>query len=75
MKKYLLIILLFTFLNGFAQDFNQEWREVIQLELDGKIKSAHEKVNLIYKKAKRKNVEDQIIKCFFYQFKMKMHKP
>ena len=69
MKKYLLIILLFTFLNGFAQDFNQEWREVIQLELDGKIKSAHEKVNLIYKKAKRKNVEDQIIKCFFYQSK------
>ena len=69
MKKYLLFFLLFAFAKCFSQDFKTEWREVIQFELDGKIKSAHEKVNDIYKKAKRKNIDDQIIKCFFYQSK------
>lgn len=69
MKKYLLILFLFTFVHSFSQDFKNEWREVVQFELDGKIKSAHEKVNAIYKKAKRKNIDDQVIKCFFYQSK------
>lgn len=69
MKKLLLILFLFTFMHGFSQDFKNEWREVVQFELDGKIKSAHEKVNAIYKKAKRKNLDDQVIKCFFYQSK------
>lgn len=69
MKKYLLFFILFAFAKCFSQDFKTEWREVIQFELDGKIKSAHEKVNDVYKKAKRKNIDDQIIKCFFYQSK------
>ncbi|WP_026976987.1 MG2 domain-containing protein [Flavobacterium tegetincola] len=69
MKKLLLFILFFTLSFGFAQDFQQEWREVIQFELDGKVKSASSLVDEIYIKAKRKNLEDQIIKCFFYQSK------
>ena len=69
MKKLLLFILFFTISSGFAQDFQQEWREVIQFELDGKVKSASSVVDEVYIKAKRKNVEDQIIKCFFYQSK------
>ena len=69
MKKVLLLFLLLTLSIGFAQDFKNEWREVIQLELDGKVESASKMVDKIYKKAKRKNSEDQIIKCFFYQSK------
>ncbi|WP_432671770.1 hypothetical protein [Flavobacterium sp. SM2513] len=68
-KKYILFLLLYTFAIGFSQDLKNEWRKVIQFELDGKIKSAHEKVDAIYKKAKRKDIEYQIIKCFFYQSK------
>lgn len=69
MKKNILILFLFTVAMGFSQDFKDEWREVIQYELDGKIKSASEVVDKIYKKAKRKDIDDQIIKCFFYQSK------
>lgn len=69
MKKILLFIFLFILSVGFAQDFKEDWREVIQLELDGKVESASKIVDNIYKKAKRKNSEDQIIKCFFYQSK------
>ena len=49
----------------FAQ-YEDKWKEVYQYELDGKVKSAQEKVQEIYKKTKRKNDEVQIIKCFFY---------
>ncbi|MEO5776279.1 MAG: alpha-2-macroglobulin family protein [Flavobacterium sp.] len=69
MKHLFTIALLILFSRSFAQDFKQEWKEVIQFELDGKIKSAHQAVDAIYKKAKKKKIENQIIKCFFYQSK------
>lgn len=69
MKHIYTILVFFCCSFIFAQDFKSEWKEVIQFELDGKIKSAHEVVNTIYKKAKRKKIDDQIIKCFFYQSK------
>lgn len=69
MKHIFTILVLFCCSFIFAQDFKTEWKEVIQFELDGKTKSAHEAVNAIYKKAKRKKIDDQIIKCFFYQSK------
>lgn len=69
MKYFFTLVLFLSASLIFAQDFKSEWREVIQYELDGKIKSAHEKVDEIYKRAKRKNIEEQIIKCFFYQSK------
>ncbi len=69
MKKFILLLFILSFSINYAQDFEQEWRKVIQYELDGKVKSASDEVDNIYKKAKRNNVEDQIIKCFFYQSK------
>ena len=69
MKHLYLIFLLAITSSGFAQDFKQEWKEVIQLELDGKVKSAHEVVDKIYKKAKKQKLREQVIKCFFYQSK------
>ena len=69
MKNYLLLLILLVSSIGFSQDFKNEWREVIQFELDGKVKSASEVVDKIYKKAKRKDFDDQVIKCFFYQSK------
>ena len=68
MRKILFLLILINSFNLFAQ-YEDKWKEVYQLELDGKIKSAQEKVQEIYKKAKRKNDEVQIIKCFFYQSK------
>ena len=46
--------------------FDEQWKEVYKLELDGKIQSAQKEVQEIYKKAKRQKEEVQIIKCFFY---------
>jgi TonB-dependent SusC/RagA subfamily outer membrane receptor len=69
MKNYFTILLLLITSIGFSQDFKPEWEKVIRFELDGRIKSAQEVVEKIYKKANRKKVEDQIIKCFFYQSK------
>jgi TonB-dependent SusC/RagA subfamily outer membrane receptor len=65
MRKILLLILLVNSFNLFSQ-YDDKWKEVYRYELDGKVKSAQEKVQEIYKKAKRKNDETQIIKCFFY---------
>jgi TonB-dependent SusC/RagA subfamily outer membrane receptor len=69
MKHLYTIVAFLCFSISFSQDFKPEWKEVIQFELDGKVKSAHEAVDAIYKKAKKKKIDDQIIKCFFYQSK------
>ena len=65
MRKILFFLLFVSSLNSFSQ-YDDKWKEVYRNELDGKIKSAQEEVQEIYKKAKRKNDEVQIIKCFFY---------
>lgn len=69
MKQFFTVILFAVYSIGFSQDFKSEWKEVIQFELDGKVKSAHEAVDKIYQKAKKQHLDDQIIKCFFYQSK------
>ena len=65
MRKILFLLLFVSAFNSFAQ-YDDKWKEVYKYELDGKIKSAQEEVEEIYKKAKRKKEEVQIIKCFFY---------
>ena len=65
MRKILFLLLFVSTFNSFAQ-YDDKWKEVYKYELDGKIKSAQEEVEEIYKKAKRKKEEVQIIKCFFY---------
>ena len=66
-KILLFSLLISTF--SFSQNFEEQWKEVMQLELDGKTKSADEIVTKIYKKASRKSNEPEIIKCFFYKSK------
>ena len=65
MRKILFLLLFVSSFSTFSQ-YDDKWKEVYKYELDGKIESAQEKVQEIYKKAKRKNDEVQIIKCFFY---------
>jgi TonB-dependent SusC/RagA subfamily outer membrane receptor len=68
MKKIFLLLFLVTS-TIFSQEFNDSWKKVYKYEIDGKTKTANEIVNKIYKKAKRKNDDAQIVKCFFYNSK------
>lgn len=66
MHKLITLCFLFVFTFSFCQNFEQQWKQVYNYELDGKTQSAQKEVEEIYKKAKKKNDEVQIIKCFFY---------
>lgn len=66
MRKLLTLCFLFILTFSFGQHFDNQWKEVYKYELDGKIQSAQKEVQEIYKKAKKKKDEVQIIKCFFY---------
>jgi TonB-dependent SusC/RagA subfamily outer membrane receptor len=68
MKKILFVFLLFTTIL-FAQKNGKNWSKVASYENEGKIKSANEIVDKIYKKAISRKDEVQMIKCFFYQSK------
>ncbi|CAM4057776.1 MULTISPECIES: MG2 domain-containing protein [Flavobacterium] len=70
MKKYFILLFLLICTTLFSQsNYDNEWKEVYQHELDGKTRSAYESVQKIYKKVKRKKDDIQIIKCFFYTSK------
>lgn len=66
MRKLVTLYFLFILSFSFGQNFDEQWKEVYKHELEGKIQSAHKEVQEIYKKAKKKNNEIQIVKCFFY---------
>jgi hypothetical protein len=68
MKKIVFAFLLIT-TSFYAQNYEKNWVKVIENENDGKIKSANELVDKIYKKAFAQKEEVQIIKCFFYKSK------
>lgn len=68
MKNILFVFLLFS-MTLFAQQNDKKWQKVIDLENEGKIKSASEIVSKIYKKAVLDKDELQIIKSFFYHSK------
>ncbi|MBK0370969.1 alpha-2-macroglobulin family protein [Flavobacterium agrisoli] len=70
MKKLLCFFLLITSVI-FGQNFDKNWQKVIDYENLGKIKSANQEVEKIYKKAYNKKNEPQIIKTFFYRSKYK----
>lgn len=65
-KKVYLVFLIFCLNFGYSQDYSDQWKNVYKYELDGQIQSAQKEVQGIYKKAKRKKDEVQIVKCFFY---------
>jgi hypothetical protein len=69
MKNIFTFLLLFIFCFGFSQDFDRNWDRVIQLENEGKIKSANEIVQKIQSKATKNKDEVQLIKTFFYKSK------
>ncbi|WP_348823573.1 alpha-2-macroglobulin family protein [Flavobacterium aestuarii] len=68
MKKLLFVFLLFS-TSFYAQNYQKNWNKVIKNENLGKIKTANQIVDKIYKKAFAKKEEVQIIKCFFYKSK------
>ncbi|MFN3754584.1 MG2 domain-containing protein [Flavobacterium sp.] len=69
MKYIYTTILFFIFSFGFTQNFDKNWDKVIQLENEGKIKSANEIVTKIQSKANSTKNEVQLIKTFFYSSK------
>lgn len=68
---YVIVIALFTILQTTAQDYTKKWNEVYKLELDGKTKTAFEKVSEIHKTAWRQKNDIQQVKSFIYLSKLK----
>lgn len=68
---YAIVIAFFTILQTTAQDFTKKWNEVYELELDGKTKTAFEKVTEIHKTAWRQKNDIQQVKSFIYLSKLK----
>lgn len=69
MKNIFTFLSLIIFSFGFSQDFDANWDKVIQLENEGKIKSANEIIQKIQSKATKNKDEVQLIKTFFYKSK------
>lgn len=71
MKKIILFFLLIVAFQGtLAQTkYDERWKEVEQLELEGKFKSAAEAVDKILKKSYRADDSDQIVKSILYKSK------
>ncbi|MCG2418923.1 TonB-dependent receptor plug domain-containing protein [Aequorivita sp. F47161] len=69
MKNIILAFFLLFAFPVFGQNFEKNWKKVIQLEETGSIKSALKEVNKIYEKAIRKNNDLEVIKTFFFRSK------
>ena len=70
MKKLFFILSLLTTISTYSQQkFEKQWAKVEAFELVGKTKSANEIVTTIFKKAKKKNNSNQLIKSLLYQSK------
>lgn len=72
LKFTILTILLVTSFSMNAQNYEKLWNEVEALELQGKVKTANEKVTVIYNKAKKKKHHEQLIKSLFYLSKFSL---
>lgn len=69
MKKIIQLLILFFSLSITAQNLDKHWSKVYEYEYVGKIKSASEELNKIYKKARKNNEQAEIIRTFIYQSK------
>jgi len=70
MKQLLTILSIILITTTQAQNsFEKYWTKVETFELEGKTKSANEIVTTIYKKAKKKNNSNQLIKSLLYKSK------
>lgn len=72
MKKIIGLLVLFFSLSITAQSLDKSWNKVYEYEYEGKIKSASEELNKIYKKARKKKDQAEIIRTFIYQSKFLM---
>jgi TonB-dependent SusC/RagA subfamily outer membrane receptor len=72
MKKFLLLLVLLISITGFSQDFQENWKKVVELEKEGKTKLALEEIDKIHKIAKKKRNEPEVIKTFFFKSKYLM---
>ena len=68
-KNFTLFIFLLFSLSLFGQNFESQWKQVIELEETGSIKSALAEVNKIYEEAVKTDNDLQIIKAFFFRSK------
>ncbi len=69
MKRILLFAILLVSVVSFAQDYNKEWKIILEKETEGEIKQAASLTDIIYKKAKKDKNEPQAIKAFFFRAK------
>ena len=70
MKKLLFILSIVITISTYSQqNFEKLWTKVETYELEGKTKTANELVTTLYKKAKKKNNSNQLIKSLLYQSK------
>lgn len=67
----ILVIVFFTILQTNAQDFTKKWNEAYELEIEGKTKTAFEKVTEIHNTASRQKNDIQQVKSFIYLSKFK----
>lgn len=69
MKNVIFTLFLLVSFTVIGQDFEKNWKNVIEFEETGSIKSANDEVAKIYNKAKRKNNDLELIKTFFFRAK------
>ena len=77
MKNILVLLLLFLAANFQmnAQDYYvKKWHQVEKLEVENKVEDAHKIINEIYKRAKRKKDDDQLVKTFLFRAKFDLIK-
>jgi TonB-dependent SusC/RagA subfamily outer membrane receptor len=69
--KRLTLILAFLLIAAAAtaQDFNARWEKVIKLESEAKFKQAAAETDAIYRLAKKKRNEQQLLRAFFFKGK------
>jgi TonB-dependent SusC/RagA subfamily outer membrane receptor len=68
---YAVVISFFTIIQANAQNFTKKWNEVYELELQGKTKTAFEKVTEIHKTALHQKNDIQQVKSFIFSAKFK----
>lgn len=69
MKKILLLLTLLISLISYTQDYKEQWTTILQLEADGKYKSAAAAAEEVYRQAKKDKNEAQLLKTFFFRAK------
>jgi hypothetical protein len=67
--KNLVFVFFLISTSFYAQNYEKNWKKVIENENNGKVKTANGIVDKIYKKAFAKKEEVESIKCFFYKSK------